>query len=304
MSILAAILALAMSAAEADVRVVVEPPVIPFHEWVDYTIIVEAPADELIQFPAGKTDFGGLEAFGEPVRAAEELPGGRKRVSLTYRVEGIEPGDYMPGPAEVSVGDETVSVLSPVIRLRELTPDEEAELETMASNAPPITPDLPPVSDWRYWAGGIVLVILIGAAVAYLLARRKRVETAPPRPSWEVAYERLRALDERALPEKGEADEYYVVLSDIVRTYIEDRFHIRAPEQTTPEFLTAASTSGVLSAEHEALLSRFMRRCDRVKFARFTPERRQMEEDFTDILTFVDETVPKEVPGEPEEAAA
>ena len=53
--------------------------------------------------------------------------------------------------------------------------------------------------------------------------------------SWRsTALNRLRA---QGLIEQGQFEDYYVQLSSIVRHYLEDRFHLRAPEMTTEEFL-------------------------------------------------------------------
>ncbi|MEZ4403641.1 MAG: hypothetical protein R3B06_26695 [Kofleriaceae bacterium] len=47
---------------------------------------------------------------------------------------------------------------------------------------------------------------------------------------------------------------------------------MRAPELTTEEFMQRARTAPGLSATHRDLLSAFLERCDRVKFAGYRPD--------------------------------
>ena len=115
------------------------------------------------------------------------------------------------------------------------------------------------------------------------------------------------SLDERHLPKAGRYEPYYVDLSAILRYYIEDRFHLHAPEQTTPEFLAELSGSGYLDEGHERFLGAFLRHCDLVKFAQYVPTVNDMELRFTEVLRFVDDTVPsreEETEDSPEAAAA
>jgi len=151
-----------------------------------------------------------------------------------------------------------------------------------------------------------VLLAALGAGVAALLLKRlreKRIE--PVRPPWETAYGRLRELDAANYPEQGEYETFYVELSSIVREYIEGRFHIHAPEQTTPEFLSESARSGALTDAHQRRLGRFLKHSDRVKFAQYEPSIEEMERSFTLVLHFIDETIPAaEDETTPEEEAA
>ena len=53
-------------------------------------------------------------------------------------------------------------------------------------------------------------------------------------------------------------------LSDVVRTYLENRFDMRAPELTTEEFLESVSDSPDLTRDHQTLLRQFLRQADLV----------------------------------------
>ena len=81
-------------------------------------------------------------------------------------------------------------------------------------------------------------------------------------------------------------------VSTILRRYVELRFGLRAPEQTTEEFLVSVSAlaTGGLIAAHRDLLEAFLQHCDLVKFARHRPTPSAMEETFESAKTFVEHT--------------
>ncbi|HOF40632.1 MAG TPA: hypothetical protein PLD73_11195 [Candidatus Hydrogenedentes bacterium] len=309
MSLIASIawLVAAASAPEVNVRVVVEPPVIPFHRQAEYRIEVEAPADANVSIPEMAGKFGGLAVYGPPVREREEIRGGRVKIREIYVLDPIFMGYYPIAPAVVKVDEaQELSVPSPAIRVRDLTPEERMEAERFEANAGPAALPSPWLKPWLgRLAGAATGIALLSALLLFVLKRLKRARVEIPRPPWEAAFERLHALDARKLPETGAYQEFYVELSDTLRVYIEGRFRIHAPEQTTPEFLSEAARSGALSEAHQRRLGRFLKHCDRVKFAQYEPTIEEMERSFALVLKFIDETIPVEEPGPaPKEEAA
>ena len=114
------------------------------------------------------------------------------------------------------------------------------------------------------------LVALAAAALAVLIAlarwirRRVRIARMAPR---ERALLELEALLARHLAERGQFKRFYVELTQVVRRYIERRHAIRAPKQTTEEFLRAAAESGRFPPDTLARLRAFLESADLVKFA-------------------------------------
>lgn len=138
---------------------------------------------------------------------------------------------------------------------------------------------------------GLGALALLGAGGflglrAWRRAARRRVRIS----AYDVAVTRLRELEDRGLPGAGEADAWYVELSAIVRRYLEDRYGLRAPELTTEEFLREARRSGQLSSKHRTLLSDFLSRCDRVKFARYEPGDDESRQALASARDFLEET--------------
>jgi hypothetical protein len=138
-------------------------------------------------------------------------------------------------------------------------------------------------------------LVLLGAGGflgvrAWQRARRRQVRIS----AYDQAMERLRALEQRGLPRPDQdgpaVDVWYVDLSAIVRRYLEDRYGLRAPELTTEEFLREAQRSGQLSSTHRTLLSEFLVRCDRVKFARYQPGEDESRQALASARSFLEET--------------
>jgi hypothetical protein len=125
---------------------------------------------------------------------------------------------------------------------------------------------------------------------AWQRARRRQVRIS----AYDQAMARLRELEQRGLPRPDQdgpvVDVWYVELSAIVRRYLEDRYGLRAPELTTEEFLREAQRSGQLSSMHRTLLSDFLVRCDRVKFARYQPGEEESRQALASAGTFLEET--------------
>ena len=157
---------------------------------------------------------------------------------------------------------------------------------------------------WFWWLFGALG--LAGIVGGYWRWRARRAVAAapppPPRPPHEIALEALEQLAGEALPSRHMYEEYYVRLSDIVRSYIERRFSVRAPEMTTEEFLQMASREQALSFDHRLLLQTFLAHCDMVKFARYQPSGNEADEAFGAARRFVQETIPAQAP-EPAEQA-
>ena len=187
---------------------------------------------------------------------------GRQRIP-GLRIEYIDERAGDAAPREL-ITDELAFNIESVL-------PEGAVVDTLRPARGPLA-ELP--GDWwsRWWlwltlGAAVVAGIALGATIWRRRAARRVRATA-----FERALQRLQALERRGLPATETVDAWYVELSDIVRRYIEDRHAVRAPELTTEEFLLEARRSVAFSAAHRDLLSAFLSRCDRVKFARYSPE--------------------------------
>jgi hypothetical protein len=135
---------------------------------------------------------------------------------------------------------------------------------------------------------GAFIVVGVIFFMKYLREKneREQKELSP----YEKAYMELSRLRASGLHEKGMVKEFYTVLSDILRHYIEARFSYHAPEMTTQEFMEKMRVSSVLTDEDKKKLRIFLTHCDMIKFAKFNATRLEMLDSFKDVEGFVDQT--------------
>jgi len=130
----------------------------------------------------------------------------------------------------------------------------------------------PPFKTVALW----ILAVLGTLGIFYILWRlskriHKAIQLRRMSPRERALYE-LNELLERNLIGKRQVKEFYLELTMIVRRYIERAHAIRAPEQTTEEFLGAAAENQEFSREVVVKLRKFLQTADLVKFAAYQPE--------------------------------
>ena len=89
------------------------------------------------------------------------------------------------------------------------------------------------------------------------------------------------------LPGRGLVKEFYLRLTGIVRQYVEDTTGIRAPEQTTEEFLRDMRSSAAFSPDRAGRLAEFLEAADLVKYAGQHPDKSQLDQAITRAHEFV-----------------
>jgi len=119
------------------------------------------------------------------------------------------------------------------------------------------------------WMVGALLVAVLAGSVGVVAWRRWRRHVSR-RNAYEIARGRLDQLLLQPTTNDQEVGRFFVIISGIVRRYLEDRFELRAPDFTTEAFLELAGSAIDLSHDHQALLRRFLRQADLVKFAGVT----------------------------------
>ncbi len=139
--------------------------------------------------------------------------------------------------------------------------------------------------------GATTVAFLVGLITSKLWKNREKlIPQAPPIPPHVIALGALQALKNKGLLEQDECKPFYTELSLILRSYLEGRFHLNAPDETTEEIVEEMSRSPELSGSQRNILQEFMRQADMVKFAKGHPDRTTMESAFDTTKKFVEET--------------
>ncbi|MEN6444639.1 MAG: hypothetical protein ABFC98_01180 [Candidatus Cloacimonas sp.] len=134
---------------------------------------------------------------------------------------------------------------------------------------------------WVYIA--LLIVALILAFYLWLKRPRKpkreyiaQTETKQPvLPAWQKALKALDELIKEDLPTKGEVVLYHFRLSNILRSFLEENYHIPALEMTGNEIANILNKYNIPSAKE---IRNFLNYSDLVKFAKREPSTAEMEE--------------------------
>jgi hypothetical protein len=261
---------------------------------------IDAPAGISIEAPfqeAGDQRLGRFRVVGF-TRDTEHKPGGGQLHQQTYTLEAQTSGRHRIPPLRLEMIDARgpAEKAKPQEILTDEVPLEVAPVKTEAVDARlepalgRLDPDVGKTS-WVLVLGivSIALVVGSGSILAYRgMSARRRIENQ--RSAYDEAVAHLRALEQRGAPDDGEADAWFVELSSIVRTYLEKRYEIRAPELTTEEFLLVATARPELKQDHRVLLTQFLERCDRVKFAGYRPDAEESIATLAAARGFVEDT--------------
>jgi hypothetical protein len=104
-------------------------------------------------------------------------------------------------------------------------------------------------------------------------------------PPWQKASEKLDELEKMQLWEQGQLKQHYVLLSLILRQYIQDTYRIEALEYTTSQIMENGTR--IFPAEASRLLGNLLETADLVKFAKHTPDAAEIKDSIRQARDFV-----------------
>lgn len=145
----------------------------------------------------------------------------------------------------------------------------------------------------------IALLALLAGLLTLVFLRRRNAEpqiAAPPQPPHIIAQKALQAL--RGKPWSPEP--FFTELSLILRTYLENRFSLNAPESTTEELTRSMAADSRLAVKEQQTLRSFLTQADLVKFARAGAEQPVMQNAFSTVEQFIDQTTPSDQTDSPD----
>lgn len=275
----------------------VEPETVGIGVPFRYVVRVEVRGEAEIVTPLLVERIGDflIRDFGSVPQS--EAPDGARVSEQWYELVGYEAGLHLVRSGVIAYrepggGLEQIEVPETVVTIAGMI-DESADPSKLAPReiAGPI--GVPRRRPYLWYAAAAALLgLAVVVAMIFWRRRRRAGGEAAARPPHEVALEALTQLRRSRLLEEGRAAEFYVRLSAIVRQYVEGRYHLRAPEMTTEEFLKAAQSSRELPAEFRGRLGGFLAEADLVKFARLVPTLEQGERAFDAARDFVARTQP------------
>jgi len=245
----------------------------PFSIYVEIT---STPADTIFAPQLDSIDV--FFPLGEP-QQQEIIEDGVKKNLIKMTFQAFDTGDYTFPSLEFLVKsgsqDTVLTTRDFVVIINSVLPDSANAIKDIAH---PLSLKL---GFWDYFIPiiGLIFIIAIILLLKKFLTKPAKPEEIPKftdnRPIWQIAQEMLRELVGKKLLDKGEFLEFYFQLSIILRYFIERHYKINALEMTTSEiryFLKLDNPSEKSEILHLLMES------DKVKFAKFIPERDKAEE--------------------------
>ncbi len=232
---------------------------------------------EMPSFPSTDSAFGDILPLDLISAGSRQLEEDVRLDSAVYEVTTFALDTARLAPIIIGFeGNSVVAVTSPrEVLVPSMVSQDATGIRDMAS---PVEFDRP---IWP-WVLLVFALLIVAALTWYMIWRRQNPAHLPmaetedidrPSPAT-VALERLHALENTPLAQRTQVETYYVELSDILRTYLEDRLFILALESTTAEVihnLVHPSIQHKIPAGIPAQLEQILSLADLVKFADLTP---------------------------------
>ncbi len=265
-------------------------------DLIQYSIIVARDENINIEMPDLGANLGAFEIRDyndlDPEKQNGEIVQRREYTISTYDV-----GDYEIPPVTVrySVGKDTawkeLTTETIKITVESLKPSEAGDIRD-------VKPPLEIERNWmriiRFMAAGLIIVLIVILIFVYFKRRKEGKSLLPhrekpKRPPHEIALEELEQLLQQQLLEKGEIKQFYILISEIIRRYVEGRFFIVAIEMTTSQLIDTMIEAEV-EKEDVQLVEDFLMQCDLVKFAKYMPTSEEHQKVIDQAFEIVNKT--------------
>lgn len=145
-----------------------------------------------------------------------------------------------------------------------------------------------------YFLIALVLGLLIYLLIRYLKREKPTPapiqKVAPTIPPFQIALAELEKLKVQKTWQNGEVKKYYSLLSEIIRTYIEEGLNTPAMEMLTEDIIASLKAQNI-NTEHLVLL---LNTADMAKFAKAQPLAAENEQHMRTAFDFIHLTKPQE----------
>ncbi|MDB5143716.1 MAG: hypothetical protein JWQ66_2429 [Mucilaginibacter sp.] len=253
------------------------------------------PAKSVILFPQLKDSIGKIKIVSgpKPDTALDKNDPANETVTHSYTITSFDEGIYTIPPLEFHTAAGVYKTGTVTLQIKPVLVDTTKVFYDIKQ---------PFVVSYTFWdwlrdhwllvVVILVAVILVTAIIYYLKNRPKAaiIKKATPILTIDaIALNKLYALRDKKLWQQNEIKLYYIELTDILREYLEMRYHIKAHEQTTGDIFEALKDKDIPAGGRDNL-KQLLTLADLVKFAKEKPISAENEQKMDNAIEFIHQT--------------
>ena len=268
-------------------------------DQTDMHLQVTHDKQEVVQMPVyGETLMPGIEIVDRTIVDTTYLANDQVQLNQYLTLTSFADSLFYISPIPFVNGNDTI--FSEGISLNVVQPFE------MDSTDMAIT-DIKDIYNAKIWWWGIIRWILLalacvglGVGLYYLLRyimRQQKGEmtikpSEPKRPAEEIALEALDRIKQEKIWQNGQIKQYHTQLTDVLRTYIAQRYDFSSNEKTSDEILREMKIRLQDNRELYNQLQKMLQLADLVKFAKWRTTPDENELSLKIAYDFVHQTTP------------
>ncbi|UCF64226.1 MAG: hypothetical protein JSW33_16965 [bacterium] len=279
------------------VRAEVDKAVITIGDRITYALTIEYESHLKIEQPGPGANLGQFEikdyTIHEPLKKD-----GMISQTFDYEISVFDTGTFSIPPFPVAFAESDTSRDYQIIQSEPIEITVNSVLTAEDSEIRDLKPPLDiPANYGRLVITGVIIIIsvvLIFSLLYYFRWRKKGIplfRREPVRPAHEIALHDLGTLAEewRELYQQGEFKQIYTRISEILRRYLENRYFVKALEETTAE-IRDSLTDINLETELQNQVMEVLEYSDLVKFAKYVPSEENIQANLKSAESFIHST--------------
>ena len=268
---------------------------IPIGDQTVLHLVARIPAKSIIFFPELKDSIGKIKIVkgAKADTAFDKKDPFTVTITHNYTITSFDTGIYVIPELEFRAGPASFKTGTATLRITSVPVDTTKSFYDIKQPFAVSYTFLDWLRDhWLLVVVNLVSVVLIIAIIYYFKSRPKAIiikKSAPALSADTIALNKLFELRDKKLWQQDEIKKHYSELTDILREYLEVRYHIKTQEQTSNEIVTALKYKDIpVNARNS--LKQLLALADLVKFAKEKPLPAENEQSIEEAINFVRKT--------------
>ncbi|WP_439185717.1 hypothetical protein [Carboxylicivirga taeanensis] len=294
------------NAQNVSVSAALDSTVIFIGGQIDLKLQLSQPEDIALSFPL-LTDT--ITKHIEIVKASEpdtlSRDNGRFLIEQSYRITSFDSGLHYIPPIVFEEASQKLgqALQTEATALMVVNPFEEVNPQNGITDIKQPLEAPFHLSELYKYVPWVVGILLLAAIVTFFILKYLKKEVPvkifskpePVIPAHIRAIEALDQIKQEKLWQRNHVKEYYSAVTDTLRHYIEERFELRAMEQTTDEIMDGFKAVEVRDTKSIENLRQILMTADLVKFAKHEPLPDENDLSMINAYFFVNQTKQEEM---------